>query len=281
MKSVEVREDLISALRLDLIGPGPGHPHESETLPQAPSRWYLTGFLVPYEAPESQRRDAVSDEQIDLPGMAGGTDDDERPERASGRKVFLPSSLGVSVLVPENCQVIKVKAFWGDYRLLQSNGGTEGTGTSSPPGRAPQQWQRTQRVFALAIPVPKSTNKPIHTDIPESGGVRIVMSVRPVKMDGVGNAGSLLPPGTRSVSMFLVNYRPTAPDERKDEGFLFQAGMTLYPDRPLVPRPDLCGFDSDDPDERVADLQFRDVYECAVGHGVATTATIGRPRRVP
>ena len=126
MKSVEVREDLINALRLDLIGPGPGHPHESEILPQAPSRWYLTGFLVPYEAPESQRRDAVSDEQIDLPGMAGGTDDDERPERASGRKVFLPSSLGVSVLVPANCQVIKVKAFWGDYRLLQSNGGAEG-----------------------------------------------------------------------------------------------------------------------------------------------------------
>ena len=219
-----------------------------------------------------QLRDAVSDEQIDLPGMAGGTDDDERPERASGRKVFLPSSLGVSVLVPENCQVIKVKAFWGDYRLLQANGGTEGNGTSSPPGRAPQQWQRTQRVCALAIPVPKSTNKPIHTDIPESG---IVMSVRPVKMDGVGNAGSLLPPGTRSASMFLVNYRPTAPDERKDEGFLFQAGMTLYPDRPLVPRPDLCGFDSDDPDERVADLQFRDVYECAVGHGVATSATLG------
>ena len=75
--------------------------------------------------------------------------------------------------------------------------------------------------------------------------------------------------------MFLVNYRPTAPDERKDEGFLFQAGMSLYPDRPLVPRPDLCGFDSTDSDERVADLQFRDVYECAVGHGVATTAKLG------
>src|SRR5271154_5150591 len=199
MKSVEIREDLINALRLDLIGPGPGHPHESEILPQAPSRWYLTGFLVPYEAPESQRRDAVSDEQIDLPGIAGGADDDERPERASGRKVFLPSSLGVSVLVPANCQVIKVKAFWGDYRLLQSNGGTEGGASSN--GRAPQQWQGPKGVFALAIPVPKSTNKPIHTDIPESGGVRIVTSVRPVKMDGVGNSGSLLPPGTRSVSM--------------------------------------------------------------------------------
>ncbi len=88
MKSVEVREDLINALRLDLIGPGPGHLHESETLPQAPSRWYLTGFLVPYEAPESQRRDAVSDEQIDLPGMAGGTDDDETTRTCLGPQSF-------------------------------------------------------------------------------------------------------------------------------------------------------------------------------------------------
>ena len=132
MKSVEVREDLINALRLDLVGPGPGHQHENEILPQAPSRWYLTGFLVPYEAPESQRRDAVSDEQIDLPGMAGGTDDDERPERASGRKVFLPSSLGVSVLVPENCQVIKVARFGAITGSFSLVGGLKETEQAHP-----------------------------------------------------------------------------------------------------------------------------------------------------
>src|ERR1019366_1702052 len=154
---VEVREDLINALRLDLIGPGPGHPHESEILPQAPSRWYLTGFLVPYEAPESQRRDAVSDEQIDLPGMAGGTDDDERPERASGRKVFLPSSLGVSVLVPPSAEKLQVTANWGDYKLLEPNGKSEKKDDASASGRATQQWKRTQRVVPLTIPLPKAT----------------------------------------------------------------------------------------------------------------------------
>jgi hypothetical protein len=280
MTSVEVREELIHALRLDLIGPGPGDQHESEILPQAPSRWYLTGFLVPYEAPESQRRDAVSDEQLDLAGMTGGTDDDERPERASGRKVFLPSSLGISVLVPANCEVINITAFWGDYKLLQSNGGVEGGGVAGAgsTGRGTQQWKRTQRVVSVAIPLPKATSKPIHANLPDSNGVRIVTSVRPVKMAGDGTTGSLLPAGTRSVSMFLVNYRPIAPDERKDEGFIFQAGMTLHPDKPFVPRPNLCGFDSDDPDERVADLQFRDVYEYTVGHGVATTVKLGDQR---
>ena len=51
MKPVEVREELVDALRLDLIGPCPtrnlGTP--DEVLPQTPSRWYLTGFLVPLE----------------------------------------------------------------------------------------------------------------------------------------------------------------------------------------------------------------------------------------
>ena len=51
MKSVEVREDLINALRLDLIGPGPGHPHESEILPQAPSRWYLDRLSCSVRSP--------------------------------------------------------------------------------------------------------------------------------------------------------------------------------------------------------------------------------------
>ncbi len=47
MKSVEVRQHLVDALRLDLVGPDAsrnlGTP--DEVLSQAPSRWYLTGSL--------------------------------------------------------------------------------------------------------------------------------------------------------------------------------------------------------------------------------------------
>ena len=50
MKSSEVRDELIRALRLDLIGPEPGSAHEREELPHEPSRWYVGGFLVPFEA---------------------------------------------------------------------------------------------------------------------------------------------------------------------------------------------------------------------------------------
>jgi len=47
MKPVEVRGQLVEALRLDLVGPDNGSDLEAEVLTQAPSRWYLTGFLVP------------------------------------------------------------------------------------------------------------------------------------------------------------------------------------------------------------------------------------------
>ncbi len=56
MESIEVRQRLVEPLLLDLVGPFPGSPLESETLPQTPSRWYLTGFLVPTrKAPVNQR----------------------------------------------------------------------------------------------------------------------------------------------------------------------------------------------------------------------------------
>ncbi len=46
MKPVEVQSRLVDALRLDLVGPENGSDLETEILFQAPSRWYLTGFLL-------------------------------------------------------------------------------------------------------------------------------------------------------------------------------------------------------------------------------------------
>ena len=60
-ESAEVREEIVRALRLDLIGQrGPSHPLAAERLPGwvRPSNWYLTGFLVPRGAPIEHRGDA-------------------------------------------------------------------------------------------------------------------------------------------------------------------------------------------------------------------------------
>ena len=53
MTSVEVRERLVEALKLDLIGPWPDHELSEERLPGyiRPSNWYLAGFLIPSGTP--------------------------------------------------------------------------------------------------------------------------------------------------------------------------------------------------------------------------------------
>src|ERR1700720_1842205 len=131
MTSVEVREGLVDALGLDLVGPEPGSKYETETLPMPPSRWYLTGYLVPFMAPESQRREVTADDELDLIGATAGTDDDAPPERASARKVFFPSSIGLSVLVLSGTKSLRITAQWGDYKLLQEpNGATGGQGNT-------------------------------------------------------------------------------------------------------------------------------------------------------
>ena len=45
-------------------------------------------------------------------------------------------------------------------------------------------------------------------------------------------------------------------------------------DESFIPRPNFRSLHSDDWDERVADLQFRDACEFAVGHSVATEAVL-------
>ena len=81
--SVEVRQNLVEALRLDLIGPDNNHPFAEELLPETPTRWYLTGFLVPTKAPISQRVDETSTDEIDSPAEPDGLDDAEPPDRAA------------------------------------------------------------------------------------------------------------------------------------------------------------------------------------------------------
>src|SRR5260370_18016391 len=143
MTSAEIRDGLVEALELDLVGPEPARQYENETLPIPPSRWYLTGYLVPFMAPESQRREVTADDELDLIGATTGTDDDAPPERASARKVYFPSSIGLSVLVPSETKSLRVTAQWGDYKLLEEASGKTGGEGNTGAGKSVQNWRRT------------------------------------------------------------------------------------------------------------------------------------------
>jgi len=88
VNAVEIREKLVDTLNLDLIGPERDSPHLAEVLPQAPSRWYLTGFLVPFDASEDQKTDAAGDEGVDEQGESSGSDDSVTPDSAAARRAF-------------------------------------------------------------------------------------------------------------------------------------------------------------------------------------------------
>lgn len=294
--SAEVRTQIVDAVRLDLIGPRPDDPdhvqYRGEMLPIAPSKWYLTGFLVPYEAPVEKRSDDDGDDVLDEAGPRAPGDDDSPPEAASARKAYFPSSMGLSVLVPKEAKSLRVRLTWGDYVPDEQVEAPEQADGDGHPRRV---WRRVPREVELDLPLRAGDDPPL--ELAESGGLRVVVSTRPT-------GTSLLPAGTRSVSVFLVNHRAPAEDSERDRAYVFQPELTLamigglttwtpetqlgLPELPagrgqlalqanesaFVPRPDQRGHGSDDWDERVADLQYRDVMEYAVGHNVSAVALL-------
>ncbi|MEO5340504.1 MAG: DISARM system helicase DrmA [Magnetococcus sp. MYC-9] len=274
--SSEIRDRLLDALRLDLVGPDNDHPFARELLSDTPSRWYLTGFLVPREAPEEQRTDILADDQTDVGGDGSGGDDDTPPEPVEGRS-FLPSSLGLSVLVAAETRDLHVRVTWGDYRF-EGERSPESTASEEPeeavesPDTTPTSlrrgWRRTPREESCVIQLPETDGKGMDCEVPNSRGLRLSVICR--RLDHAPG----LPQAIRAVSVFLVNQR--LPDaERGYRAFAFQAQLTLHSDHPFVARPDPRGSEnnptSEEWDELVAEVQYRNLYEYAVGHGCAAT----------
>ena len=261
-RSADIRARLTHALRLDLIGPDPDEPQVDEVLSAPPSRWYLTGFLAPSSAPANQKQD--DDDQGELELTEAGGPEDENAASAdppAAKRGQFPSSLGVSVLVPANVSELRVSVRWGDYEPREVG------------SRPDVEWVRREHREAVVIGLNDDGANPAVASVPDSGELEIVTSARRIRrpQDLVG-----LPAGTRAVSVFLVNRRVPieGKDELKDSRFIFQASITVEADKPFVARPNPRGRDADDPDERIADLQYRNVMEYAVGHGTSARTTL-------
>ena len=213
MDSLHIRGQLVETLRLDLIGPDHDHPFAKELLPERPTRWYLTGFLTPTDAPVAQRFDETSPEEIDSPAEPGGLDDDADPDRqaasTTNRRSLLPSSMGVSVLVPANTNKLSAMVCWGDYSWQASEGehepvigepesqaeatdqtkeegegaaesqqsGKKG-GNDAKSGRSPRGWRRTPHSEVVAFDLPSPSDMPTHIAVPNSNGLVLVVTAR-------------------------------------------------------------------------------------------------------
>ena len=128
--SAEIRQQLVAALRSDLIGPGwDDRDRRHEQLTQPPSVWYTTGFLVPHVF--QQEADRTGDEgQASYADLAGEDESNdaanrlekkERDEDANDsldqgnkRRSWFPSSLGMSFIL-EQGSTLEATVTWGDY----------------------------------------------------------------------------------------------------------------------------------------------------------------------
>src|SRR5512145_2954961 len=196
MTPVDVRERLVDALQADLVGPFlPDDESESgqETLPIAPSRWYLTGFL----APQGSRKPDVDDLDSTDEGLGAGeqsqAEDAGTDEPEQKRPVRYPASMGLSVFLPPGGgDSIEFRVWYADYDKVEV--------AIDHTDKKRVGWKRVPHgPVTVSVPLDAVKIGPKGVvEVPESRGLVIRGELRETNMKG-------LPTGTRVLSLFLVN----------------------------------------------------------------------------
>jgi len=256
--SLEVRERLVEALKLDLVGPWAGHALAEERLRGwvRPSNWYLTGFLIPSGTPPEQSADADEDDDLGEVPESAGLAEESNEERKAAKKGFFPSSMGLSFLVPAATRALEVRVHWGDYATVEIEDRDE---------RPLSVWQRTPREEVVGAALGSGRRDPVVYDVPDSAGLQLHVVDRSIHAEELEEH---IPTGTRSISVFLVNRRKPL-DHEPDRAYVFQPEIEVRSEEPFVPWPDLRAVQSREWDEQVGDLHYADTPEYATGHGIS------------
>jgi hypothetical protein len=106
----EIRQKLIEALRIDLIGPIKG---TDEVLEENPELCYLTGALHTTDAEDTPEFDEQEAIELDM-GDSDSLGDEDNEDKYSS-KFKQQSSLGLSFYLPETINEFDVLLEWGDY----------------------------------------------------------------------------------------------------------------------------------------------------------------------
>src|ERR1039458_3239257 len=293
--SVEIRAKLVDTFRRDLVGPHPTKDLDlaRERLNESPSRWYLTGFLVPVDDPLSvkgetadvdpavQEEMEIDVEEPDVEGAGGAAGDTEEPETPNARRRFLPSSVGLTALLDPDITEIEVQVSWGDYRtepplpetvLLPDAPLVESGEASKPPRieRPPVDWVRLPKERSVRIAVRDGRGDSVvvsdsGAEQRPGGGLALETHSRQFTFEAPD--GSMV--RVRALTVFLVNRRAKVHRFYADVSYAFQARLELISGQGFKPRRDLSGYRAQDRDLRVADLHYRDIREWAVGRNSA------------
>lgn len=290
--SLEVRTEIVEKFRRDLIGPGLQDADlASERLNESPSRWYLAGFIAPAEDPlgldgDPDNTDPSAQEEMELdveePDNANGAAaDNEEPEAPTTRRRFLPSSVGLTVLLHPDVTEIEARVSWGDYRtepqlpedILLPEPKPEKIGEDGKKKRVERpmvDWVRSAKERVVVVPVKEGRSSAIV--IPESAaeqrrGGGLVLETHSRLFSYTTPDGQT--ERVRALTVFLVNRRATVHRFYSDVSYAFQARLELVCKTGFRPRRDLSGYRAQDLDLRIADLHYRDLSEWGVGRNAA------------
>jgi hypothetical protein len=283
--SLEVRNGLVDLLRRDLLGPHPDRDGDlaKEVLDEKPSRWYVSGFIVPAydgaappktdeeEVAEQQEDDLLASETLDS-SVTGEADEKDSPDQPP-RDRFLPSSIGLTVVLPEAVKEVGLRVTWGDYKTVPPLPDALVIPDALEPGeKKPEKpdnlhWVRTPREEQLMLDVTKNSG-----DIPLPGsagrtGGGLVVRVHQRTLNHATPSGAK--ERLRVVTVFLVNRRKRARAPYTDVAYAFQTRIELSCPAGFHPSADLSTYQSGDADLRLADLHYRDVHSYGVGRNTS------------
>jgi hypothetical protein len=111
----QVRTELVKALELDLVGPpDDDSAHREEILTQAPSTWYLTGFLAPRGSSDDTAEEGV--EEMSTGGHLNPYRRGNRPPRRCRYFLRLPSRQSHHRLSTKTANLSREKLYDQEYR---------------------------------------------------------------------------------------------------------------------------------------------------------------------
>lgn len=277
--SPEIRDDIVRLFRRDLVGPTllADADLAHERLDTTPSKWYLTGFLVPNDdAPETEEDVAEQmalDEDIgDRTAVQALPEDDQKDDGPAKRR-FLPASMGLTVMLPPEVTEIEAEVAWGDYRTEPPLPESFLDPNSAEKDDKKIEWVRTPCSDRAVVALPA-----------EGGGK--MAAIQLTNSSAEQRPGGCLelrghwrfmeyqdPDGAlervRILTVFVVNKRPVSRRGYADVSYTFQTTLTLHCPKGFMPRRDYSDYHADDPDSRIADLHYRDVEEYGVGRNAA------------
>ena len=266
----ELRDDLVARVTADLLGPLDGEDEVIRGHQFEDGKWsspgrvrdrYLVGMLTPQGtvAVDPERDDDVGPEEGD-DAASGGIQDGRNP-----RPVLAQSSMGLSAVVDGSVNRLTVRCRWGQYdREFEDQ----------DDGSRASVWVRTPRQVEVDLALDGSEFRPLLVN--DEG---IVLQGR-----------SMRSPDGESwvVTVFLSNEQEQV-EFNKDSRWMFQAGVELVaPDggdvflgRDTALAGAAGASESEQTELAQLDLQYRDIVEFAVGHGVGTDVEVSatNPRR--